>query len=106
MKLIVSLTCSSLLLIGSLSSLSAEDSYSSVYSSPEASAELPANLFIAKGLPLSDEGNSAAQKAWDSYRTPTARPPVPARKLTPVRAAKAPAPVASRAAPVVHAPRE
>lgn len=71
-----------------------DDSYAKVYSAPEATADLPPNLTIAKGLPpVHEVGLGAAKRTWESYRTPA-----PARKLIPVRAVKRPAQLATPSA--------
>lgn len=87
MNWLLRLLCFCLLLWGGAGLAQDADSYANVYSAPGASADLPPNLTIAKGLPpLREAGMEAAKRTWESYRTPT-----PAKKLIPVRAVKRPA---------------
>lgn len=94
--------CSGLFLLAGLVFAQDDDAYASVYSSPEATSQVPQNLVIAKGLPpVQEVGIAAVKRIWDSYRTPA-----PAKKLIPVRSQKRTLPPAASAAQGAPRPRE
>lgn len=91
--------CLGLLLLGAAVSAPEDDAYAQVYSSAEATSELPPNLHIAKGLPpVSEVGLAAVKRVWESYRNST-----PSKRLIPVRSRKSPF---APAAPAAQASRE